>query len=79
MTLSEYAESLKNQKIAVIGIGVSNLPLIELLLRGGCDVTACKFNTIDCRCSAARISVQNELASSKSETLCSTFCPRGSC
>ncbi len=45
MTLSEYAESLKNRKIAVIGIGVSNLPLIELLLRHGCDVTACDMRT----------------------------------
>ncbi len=45
MTLSEYAESLKNQKIAVVGIGVSNLPLIELLLRHGCGVTACDMRT----------------------------------
>ena len=45
MTLSEYAESLKNQRIAVIGVGVSNLPLIELLLNHGCDVTACDMRT----------------------------------
>ena len=45
----------------------------------GCDVSACKYNTIDCRCSAAQISVQNENANTKSETYCSTFCPRGSC
>ncbi len=45
MTLSEYAESLKNRKIAVVGIGVSNLPLIKLLLRHGCDVTACDMRT----------------------------------
>lgn len=43
----------------------------------GCDVTNCKYNTIDCRCSASRISVQNEKAASKGETYCSTFCPRG--
>ena len=43
----------------------------------GCDVTGCKFNTVDCRCTAARISVQNENASTKGETYCSTFCPRG--
>ena len=30
----------------------------------GCDVTACKYNTIDCRCTAAKISVQNENAAS---------------
>ena len=43
------------------------------------DVIACKYNTVDCRCSAEQISVQNENASSKGETYCSTFCPRGSC
>ena len=41
MTLLEYVESIKSKRIAVIGIGVSNLPLIELLLSQGCDVTAC--------------------------------------
>ncbi len=45
MTLDEYVESLKGKRIAVIGIGVSNLPLIELLLRHGCDVTACDMRT----------------------------------
>ena len=34
----------------------------------GCDVTGCKYNTVDCRCSAEQISVQNEKASTKSET-----------
>ena len=43
----------------------------------GCDVT--KYNTVDCKCNAARISVQNEKASTKGETYCSTFCPRGTC
>jgi len=45
----------------------------------GCDVTNCKYNTVDCHCSASHISVQNEKASSKGETYCSTFCPRGCC
>ena len=45
----------------------------------GCDVTNCKYNTVDCRCSAARINVQSEHAITKGETYCSTFCPRGSC
>lgn len=45
----------------------------------GCDVSNCKFNTIDCRCSADHINVQNEKAHSKGETYCSTFCPRGTC
>ncbi len=41
MTLEEYISSLRGKKIGVVGIGVSNRPLLELLLRGGCDVTAC--------------------------------------
>jgi hypothetical protein len=45
----------------------------------GCDVTACKFNTVDRRCAAEEIKVQNEHAESKAETYCSTFCPRGTC
>lgn len=45
----------------------------------GCDVTNCKYNTVDCHCSAAKISVQSEKAVTKGETYCSTFCPRGTC
>ncbi len=45
----------------------------------GCDVTACKYNTVDCRCSAQHIKVKNEKAVTKGETYCGTFCPRGSC
>lgn len=41
MTLNEYISSIMDKSIAVIGIGVSNRPLIELLLEKGCDVTAC--------------------------------------
>ena len=51
----------------------------DILPGVGCEVTQCKYNTIDCRCSAAQISVQDENANTKSETYCSTFCPRGSC
>ena len=36
-----YFESLRGQKIAVLGLGVSNRPLVRLLLRFGCDVTGC--------------------------------------
>lgn len=43
-----------------------------------CGVTNCKYNTIDCHCSASHINVQNEKACTKGETYCSTFCPRGS-
>lgn len=41
MTVSEYMTSLKHKRVAVIGIGVSNTPLIRMLLRAGIDVTAC--------------------------------------
>ena len=37
----EYLSSLRNKTVAVIGIGVSNRPLIELLLSRGVAVTAC--------------------------------------
>ena len=45
----------------------------------GCDVTNCKYNTIDSKCSASHIDVQNDRATTKSETYCATFCPRGCC
>lgn len=41
MTFDEYINDLKNRSVAVIGIGVSNLPLIETLLAWDCRVTAC--------------------------------------
>ena len=41
MKFEAYLDSLKNKTVAVIGIGVSNRPLIELLLDRGVDVTAC--------------------------------------
>ena len=41
MTLNQYIDSIRNKSIAVIGIGISNLPLIELLCRQNCRVTAC--------------------------------------
>ena len=41
MTFAEFLQSLKNQTVAVIGIGVSNRPLIETLLKNGVRVTAC--------------------------------------
>ena len=41
MTLSEYINTIRDKKIAVIGIGISNEPLIRLLAFEGCNVTAC--------------------------------------
>ncbi len=37
----QYFVSLKGKKIAVLGLGVSNQPLVRLLLGYGCDVTGC--------------------------------------
>jgi len=37
----EYFDSLQGKKIAVLGLGVSNRPLVRLLLAAGCDVTGC--------------------------------------
>ena len=37
----EYFSSLKNKRIAVLGLGVSNRPLVRLLLEYGCDVVGC--------------------------------------
>ena len=37
----QYFESLKGKKIAVFGLGVSNRPLVRLLLEFGCDVLGC--------------------------------------
>ena len=36
-----YFESLKGKKIVVLGLGVSNRPLVKLLLEFSCDVTGC--------------------------------------
>lgn len=41
MKLTDYIQSIKHKKLAVIGIGISNRPLIEYLLESGCSVTAC--------------------------------------
>ena len=37
----QYFESLRGKKIVVLGLGVSNRPLVRLLLEFGCDVTGC--------------------------------------
>ncbi len=41
MGFEEYLQSLHDKTVAVIGIGVSNRPLIDLLLSRGISVTAC--------------------------------------
>ena len=37
----EFFTSLKGKKIAVLGLGVSNRPLVRLLLEFGCDTVGC--------------------------------------
>ena len=41
MTLHEYLQSIKGKTAAVIGLGVSNRPLVELLAKSGVRVIAC--------------------------------------
>ena len=41
MTIQEYLTTLRGKTAAVLGIGVSNTPLIELLCRSGVQVVAC--------------------------------------
>ena len=38
MNFESYFSSLKDKTIAVLGLGVSNRPLVKLLLEFGCDV-----------------------------------------
>ena len=45
MTLEDYVSSVRGKSIAVLGVGVSNTPLIELLCAAGCRVTACDRRT----------------------------------
>ncbi len=40
-SFSEYFTSLRGKSIAVLGLGVSNRPLVRLLLEFGCHVTGC--------------------------------------
>lgn len=41
MNYKEYFENLKGKRAAVLGIGVSNTPLIKMLVKYGVNVTAC--------------------------------------
>ena len=43
----KYFSSLKGKKIAVLGLGVSNRPLVRLLLEYGCTVTGCDRTPMD--------------------------------
>lgn len=41
MTLQEYLNGLRGKRVVVLGMGVSNRPLVKLLLENGIAVTAC--------------------------------------
>lgn len=43
--LDEFKNNVKGKKITVIGIGISNMPLIKYLAELGADVTACDRRT----------------------------------
>lgn len=45
--LADFNEKLKQSKIAIIGIGVSNLPLLDYLYNLNCDVTIFSDNKIE--------------------------------
>ena len=47
MTVLEYFESLKGKRVVVLGLGVSNLPLMKMLLRFGCTVIGCDKNELE--------------------------------
>jgi len=47
LTFKEYLDKLKNKRVAVVGAGVSNTPLIEALLSAGVDTTICDKNARD--------------------------------
>ena len=55
MTLQEYVDSLRSKRVAVIGIGVSNTPLIDLLLDNGLPVTVCDMRGEDALSDEAEI------------------------
>lgn len=45
--LDLFKKKIKNKKITVVGIGVSNLPLIEFLAKNGAVITACDKRSSD--------------------------------
>ncbi len=47
MNVVEYKKTLNGKKISVIGVGVSNVPLIRFLIEGGAKVTAHDKKTVE--------------------------------
>jgi len=46
-SVEAFKKSLIGKKVAVIGIGISNLPAMDFLFKCGCVLTACDGKTID--------------------------------
>lgn len=46
-TIQKYLETLKGKRVAVLGIGISNTPLIHMLVGAGALVTACDRRSRD--------------------------------
>lgn len=47
MTLDQYLESIRDKRVAVIGAGVSNMPLVSLLREAGISVTVHDKKAVD--------------------------------
>ena len=47
MTIQEFKKSIKDVKVAVVGIGVSNLPLVRMLAQCGADICVYDKRTPD--------------------------------
>ncbi|MDR0818032.1 MAG: UDP-N-acetylmuramoyl-L-alanine--D-glutamate ligase [Oscillospiraceae bacterium] len=47
LRLTEFIESLRGKKIAVVGVGISNMPLLRLLIDNGLDVSARDKNVVE--------------------------------
>ena len=46
-SLQSYLDSIKNKRVAVVGAGISNTPLIEILLGAGIDITVRDKRSVD--------------------------------
>lgn len=64
MTFSDYIDYLHGKRIGVIGFGVSNQPLVRVLLRSGCDVTVCD------RRERAQLSTAGDEAAAQGREVC---------
>ena len=45
--LETFFEEISQKRVAVLGVGVTNAPLAELLISKGCDVTVCDRRSMD--------------------------------